>query len=35
MPSVCKGVTDIVDVVYRAGVSKKVVRLAPMGVIKG
>jgi RNA-splicing ligase RtcB len=35
MPSVSKGVTDIVNVFCHAGISKKVVKLVPMGVIKG
>jgi tRNA-splicing ligase RtcB len=35
MSEAYKGVTDIVDVVHHAGISKKVVKLVPMGVIKG
>jgi len=30
-----KDVTDVVNVVHRAGISHKVVKLVPMGVIKG
>jgi tRNA-splicing ligase RtcB len=30
-----KDVTDVVDVVHHAGISKKVAKLVPMGVIKG
>jgi tRNA-splicing ligase RtcB len=30
-----KDVTDVVDVVHHAGISTKVVKLVPMGVIKG
>jgi len=32
---VYKGVNDVVNVVHGAGISKKVVRLKPIGVIKG
>ncbi len=35
MPEAYKDVAEVVDVVERAGISKKVVRLRPMGVIKG
>ena len=34
-PWAYKDVADVVDVVHRAGISKKVVRLKPLGVIKG
>ncbi|MCD6309884.1 MAG: RtcB family protein [Candidatus Eremiobacteraeota bacterium] len=35
MPEAYKNVLDVVDVVHRAGISKKVARLIPMGVMKG
>ena len=35
MPEAYKDVSDVVDVVARAGISKKVARLRPMGVVKG
>ncbi len=35
MPEAYKDVADVVDVVERAGISRKVARLRPMGVIKG
>ncbi len=35
MPEAYKDVSNVVDVVHRAGLSKKVARLRPMGVIKG
>ena len=35
MPYAYKDVADVVDVVDRAGISKKVVKLKPMAVIKG
>ena len=35
MPDAYKDVTDVVNVVQRAGIGLKVVKLAPMGVIKG
>jgi tRNA-splicing ligase RtcB (3'-phosphate/5'-hydroxy nucleic acid ligase) len=35
MPEAYKDVTDVVDVVAQAGLSKKVARLRPIGVIKG
>jgi tRNA-splicing ligase RtcB len=35
MPSAYKDVADVVDVVDRAGISKKVLKLKPMAVIKG
>ncbi len=35
MPEAYKDVSNIVDVVHKAGISKKVARLRPMGVIKG
>lgn len=34
-PSAYKDVDDVVDVVHRAGLSKKVARMRPIGVIKG
>jgi tRNA-splicing ligase RtcB len=34
-PWAYKDVADVVDVVHRAGLSKKVVRLRPLGIIKG
>jgi len=35
MPEAYKDVSDVVQVVHEAGISKKVVRLRPIGVIKG
>ena len=35
MPSAYKNVSDVVDVMDRAGIARKVVRLRPLGVIKG
>ncbi|MDI6744279.1 MAG: RtcB family protein [Thermodesulfovibrionales bacterium] len=35
MSEAYKDVSDVVDVVHRAGISKRVARLRPMGVIKG
>jgi tRNA-splicing ligase RtcB len=35
IPEAYKDVSQVVDVVHRAGISKKVVRLRPMGVLKG
>ena len=35
MPEAYKDITNVVDVVHNAGISKKVARLRPMGVIKG
>ncbi len=35
MSEAYKDISDVVDVVHRAGISKKVVRLRPMGVVKG
>ncbi|MBI1849609.1 MAG: RtcB family protein [Planctomycetes bacterium] len=35
MPEAYKDVADVVDVVHRAGISRKVARLRPLGVIKG
>ena len=35
MPDAYKNVTEVVDVVHGAGISKKVARLRPMAVIKG
>ena len=34
-PAAYKDVNDVVDVVHRAGIARKVVRLRPLGVIKG
>lgn len=35
MPDAYKNISDVVDVVHNAGLSKKVARLKPLGVIKG
>ena len=35
MPEAYKDVSNVVDVVHHAGLSKKVARLRPLGVIKG
>jgi tRNA-splicing ligase RtcB len=35
IPDAYKDVTDVVNVVHNAGISLKVVKLVPMGVIKG
>jgi tRNA-splicing ligase RtcB len=35
MPDAYKDVTDVVNVVHHAGISRKVAKLVPMGVIKG
>jgi tRNA-splicing ligase RtcB len=35
MPEAYKDVARVVDVCHRAGISRKVARLAPLGVIKG
>ena len=35
IPDAYKDVKDVVDVVHNAGISKKVSRLRPIGVIKG
>ncbi len=35
MSEAYKDVSNVVDVVHRAGISRKVARLRPMGVIKG
>ena len=35
MPEACKDVADVVAIVNGAGISRKVARLKPMGVIKG
>ncbi len=35
MPEAYKDITNVVDVVHNAGISRKVARLRPMGVIKG
>ena len=34
-PDAYKNVDDVVEVVHRAGLSRKVARLRPIGVIKG
>ncbi len=34
-PSAYKNVNDVVDVVHQAGLAKRVVRLRPLGVMKG
>ena len=34
-PSAYKDVNDVVDVVHKAGISKRVCRMRPVGVIKG
>jgi tRNA-splicing ligase RtcB len=35
IPDAYKDVTNVVNVVHYAGISRKVVKLVPMGVIKG
>jgi tRNA-splicing ligase RtcB len=35
MPEAYKDVADVVDVVHRAGISRKVAQLRPLGVVKG
>jgi tRNA-splicing ligase RtcB len=35
IPEAYKDVNDVVNVVHQAGISKKVVKLVPLGVIKG
>jgi tRNA-splicing ligase RtcB len=35
IPDAYKDINDVVNVVHRAGISRKVVKLVPMGVIKG
>jgi tRNA-splicing ligase RtcB len=35
MPEAYKDVTEVVDVVHNAGISRRVAKLRPMGVIKG
>jgi len=35
MPEAYKDVTEVVNVVHHAGISKKVAKLKPIGVIKG
>jgi tRNA-splicing ligase RtcB len=35
MSEAYKDISDVVDVVHRAGISKKVARLRPLGVVKG
>jgi tRNA-splicing ligase RtcB len=35
IPEAYKDVNDVVNVVHHAGISRKVVKLIPMGVIKG
>jgi len=34
-PSAYKDVNDVVDVVHNAGISRRVCRMRPLGVIKG
>jgi tRNA-splicing ligase RtcB len=34
-PSAYKNINDVVDVVEKAGISRKVCRMRPLGVIKG
>jgi len=34
-PAAYKDVNHVVDVVHRAGISRKVCRMSPLGVIKG
>ncbi|MBM3302647.1 MAG: RtcB family protein, partial [Deltaproteobacteria bacterium] len=35
MPEAYKDVVEVVDVVHNAGISRRVAKLRPMGVIKG
>jgi len=35
MSEAYKNISDVVDVVHKAGISKKVARLRPLGVVKG
>ena len=35
IPEAYKDVAEVVEVVHRAGIARKVVRLRPMGVLKG
>jgi tRNA-splicing ligase RtcB len=35
MPEAYKDVKDVIEVIHRAGISRKVVQLRPMGVVKG
>jgi tRNA-splicing ligase RtcB len=35
MPEAYKDVSQVVEVVHEAGISKKVARLRPIGVVKG
>ena len=35
IPEAYKDVADVVDVVHRAGISRKVARLVPLAVLKG
>jgi tRNA-splicing ligase RtcB len=35
MPEAYKDVAEVVDVVHRAGISRRVAKLVPLGVIKG
>jgi tRNA-splicing ligase RtcB len=35
IPDAYKDVNDVVNVVHQAGISRKVVKLVPMGVVKG
>jgi tRNA-splicing ligase RtcB len=35
MPSAYKDVADVVEVMHQSGISRKIARLKPIGVIKG
>jgi tRNA-splicing ligase RtcB len=35
IPEAYKDVTDVVNVVHHAGISRKVAKLVPLGVVKG
>jgi tRNA-splicing ligase RtcB len=35
VPEAYKDVSDVVEVVHQAGISKKVAKLRPLGVVKG
>jgi len=35
IPEAYKDVSDVVEVVHQAGISKKVAKLKPLGVVKG
>ncbi|MBU1967548.1 RtcB family protein, partial [Patescibacteria group bacterium] len=35
MPEAYKDIDEVVDVLYKAGIAKKIVRMKPLGVIKG